>query len=64
MRMQIRPDVLRLLLSFGSAFLMVILLRAVFWESNITQSLAPAFVIALSIALGLAWTERPRHPRH
>jgi len=62
--MQIRPDVLRLLLSFGSAFLTVILLRAVFWGSNITQSLAPAFVIALSIALGLAWIERPQHPRH
>jgi len=62
MWMQIRSDVLRLLIYFGAAFLTVILLRAAFWGSIITQSLAPAFVIALSIALGLTWIEHP-HPR-
>ena len=62
MRTQIKDYLLRLLLCFGSAFLTVILLRAAIYRSTIAQSLAEAFVIAMSIALGLAWIERP-HPR-
>ena len=59
MGMQLRSDVLRMLLCFGSAFVTVILLRTVIWGFSITQSLAQAFVVALSIALGLAWIDRP-----
>lgn len=57
---QNRPRLLRALLSFAAAFLVVLLFRMPIRSQTAIRDLAEAFVIALCITLALLWFERPR----